>query len=156
MNLKNKNQAISAVPGPESGQISRSLLGWLNQYASFPAGIRMIDFEYLADDKPCMALSAIQGAYKIAQYITGGYLAQYQFKITYRAQPQDNNDRLKMDEVLNALGAWSSSGKDKPDIGEGLRVKSISCDTQAGYLGRYEGGDEDHQILMTMKYERMI
>lgn len=115
----------------------------------------MIDFEYLGDDKPCMALSTIQGAYKTVQYITGGYLAQYQFKIIYRAQPQDNNDRLKMDEVLNGLADWASSREDKPDIGGGLRVKSISCNTQSVYLGRYEGGDEDHQILMTMKYERM-
>lgn len=155
MKLKNSAPPRASVPSDESGRVSRNLLGWLNQYASFPAGVRMIDFEYLEDDKPCMAMSTIQGAYKVAQYITGGYMAQYQFKLIYRAQPGSNNDRLKMDEVLNALGAWACSREDKPDIGEGLTVKSISCDTQSVYLGRYEGGDEDHQILMSMKYERM-
>lgn len=155
MKLKNNAGTQPPVPGAESEQVSRGLLGWLNQYGSFPARIRMIDFEYLKDDIPCMALSTIQGAYKVRQYITGGYLAQYQFKLTYRAQPQDNNDRLKMDEVLNTLGDWASSREDKPDIGDGLTVKSISRDTPSAYFGRYEGGDEDHQILMTMKYERM-
>ena len=100
-----------------------------------------------------MALSTIQGAYKIKQYITGGYLAQYQFELIYRAQPQDNNDRLHMDEILNALGDWAVNCNEKPNLGPGRTVRSIACDARSSLYGRYENGDEDHQILMTLKYE---
>lgn len=154
MSSKKDEPIIEYVSAAESDQVSRKLLGWFNQYQSFPAGVRMIDFEYLEDDKPSMALSTIQGAYKTVQYITGGYLAQYQFKLIYRAQPGSNNGRLKMDEVLNDLGDWAAAREDFPDIGEGLQFQSVVCDTRAGLFGRYENGDEDHQILMTMEYQR--
>ena len=154
MNSKRAEPRIEYVSTAESDQISRKLLGWLNQYNGFPTGVRMIDFEYLEDDKPSMALSTIPGAYKTVQYFTGGYLAQYQFKLIYRAQPDSNNDRLKMDEMLNSLGDWAASRKDMPDIGDGLEAEYVICDTRAGLFGRYEGGDEDHQILMTLEYKR--
>lgn len=142
-----------AVPGTETEQISRALMGWFKQYPDFPPGVRQLEFEYLKDDTPCMALSTIQGAYKIKQYITGGYLAQYQFELIYRAQPQDNNDRLHMDEILNALGDWAVNCNEKPNLGPGRTVRSIACDARSSLYGRYENGDEDHQILMTLKYE---
>lgn len=150
--------AIEYVSAKESDQVSRKLLGWLNQYQNFPAGVRSIDFEYLGEDKPCMALSTIQGAYKTVQYISGGYVAQYQFKLIYRAQPNTNSDRLKMDEALDLMADMAiyrlSEKGDPPDIGDGLNVSKLNCDTRSGFFGRYENGDEDHQILMTMEYER--
>lgn len=157
--MKSRDESVvEYVSATESDQVSRKLLGWLNQYDHFPVGIRSIDFEYLGEDKPCMALSTIQGAYKTVQYISGGYVAQYQFKLIYRAQPGNNGDRLKMDEVLDLMADMSThralEGGDPPDIGEGLIVTSLTCDTRAGLFGRYGNGDEDHQILMTMEYER--
>lgn len=157
--MKSTNEpAIEYVSAAESDQISRKLLIWLNQYQNFPAGIRSIDFEYLDEDKPCMALSTIQGAYKTVQYITGGYEAQYQFKIIYRAQPATNGERLKMDEVLDLMADMAvyraTVKSDPPDIGKFLAVTDLYCDTRSGLFGRYENGDEDHQILMTMEYER--
>ena len=146
--------AIEYVSAMESDQISRKLLAWLNQYPDFPPGIRRMEFEYLEDDKPCMALSTIQGAYKTVQYISGSYLAQYQFKLIYRAQPQGNDERLSMDEALNALADWAAAREDLPDLGDGLQAETVSSDTRAGLFGRYEGGDEDHQILMTMEYSQ--
>lgn len=157
--MKSTDEAkFEYVSATESDQVSRKLLVWLNQYTGFPAGVRSIDFEYLGEDKPCMALSTIQGAYKTISYITGSYEAQYQFKLIYRSQPSSNGDRLKMDEILDRMADTAVfraiEENDPPDIGEGLEVTALSCDTRSGFFGRYENGDEDHQILMTMEYKR--
>lgn len=153
MKRDNREQPKSFVSTTEGQRVSRGLLGWLNQYSDFPSGIRMIDFEYLDSDKPCIALSTIQGPYITKQYMGGDYMAEYQFKIIYRAQPGDsNNNRLKMDEDLDALGDWAMHKKEKPDIGTYKQVRKIICNARAALFGRYENGDEDHQILMTMSY----
>lgn len=151
----NDRQALAFVASSEQEQVSRGLLSWLNEYPSLPAGVRMIDFEYLADDTPGLTLSTIQGAYITRRYLGGDYMAEYQFKLIYRAQPGDSrNNRLKMDETLDALGDWAvaRAKTDKPDIGAGKQVRGIVCNTRSSLFGRYENGDEDHQILMTMHY----
>lgn len=143
---------LNLVPKEEQDNVSRSLLAWLNEYPKKP--VRAINFEYLASDTVSMMLSVIQGAFKTQLYIRGAYRAQYQFKIVYRLQPgNSNNARLGADELLNALGDWAVSRKDFPDIGERKRVVKLECNTRSALLARYEGGTEDHQILMTMDYE---
>lgn len=143
---------LKAVSMQETDRISRSVLSWLNQCPDLP--VKKIDFEYLNTDAPGMALSTIQGAYKTREYITGDYLAQYQFKIIYRDQPGDsNNNRLKMDEVLNAIGNWAVANKGNLALGANLHVQEITCDALSSLFGRYENGDEDHQILMKLTYE---
>lgn len=146
-------QAIrEAVPSYEQEQVSRGLLAWLNQYPSFPAGVRRFDFEFLEEDKPCMALSTIQGTYITKRYIGGDYRAEYQFKLIYRGQPTTNGDRLKMDEVLDAIGDWAAHRRDKPDIGDNKQMQRMTVNARSSLFGRYDNGDEDHQILMTMRY----
>lgn len=152
----NKEKSVSYVTAAEQDKVSRGLLSWLNQYTNFPAGVKSIAFEYLEDDKPCMALSTIQGSYIVKQYMGGDYMAEYQFKLIYRAQPDTNSDRLKMDEVLDTMADMAvfrcNKKRDMPDIGPGLKVQRLTCNTRASFFGRYENGDEDHQILMTMRY----
>lgn len=145
-----KNKPFALVPGEEADQVSRILLGWLNQFPDKPVNL---DYEYLDADKTGIALSAIQAAYKSAQYILGGYRAQYQFKLVYRFQPTGNDGRLDADEFLNRFGDWAIARADKPILGPGIHVLSIKCDSRASLFARYENGDEDHQILMTMIYE---
>lgn len=149
MNDNQKN--VTYLSNEETADVSRKMLSWINQYPDKP--VKRIDYEYLYSDVPCMALSTIQGAYKIRQYITGGYQAQYQFKIIYRLQPSNNDDRLTADEVLNTLGAWAAQPENKPDIGAGKRVVRVTCNSLSSVFGAYANGDEDHQILMTMTYE---
>lgn len=139
------------VSQAETDNVSRSVLSWINRYPEKP--VRLIEFEDLEAGKPSMALSTIQGAYKIKTYIYGGYLAQYQFKIVYRVQPSSNNDRLAADEVLNNLGDWLSSSGDLPEIGNSKKVVQVVFDARSSVFGAYDNGDEDHQILMTMTYE---
>lgn len=139
-----------AVSAAEEDQVSRKLLVWLNTYAELPVDI--IRFEFLPADTSAMAMSTIQAAYIVRRYITGGYVAEYQFKIIYRVKPGNSNDkRLKAEELLNAIGDWAT-GK-RPDIGTGKRVVSLEPTTRSSLFAVYENGDEDHQILMKMNYE---
>ena len=139
-----------AVSAAEEDQVSRKLLVWLNTYAELPVDI--IRFEFLPADTSAMAMSTIQAAYIVRRYITGGYVAEYQFKIIYRVRPRNSNDkRLKADDLLNAIGDWAT-GK-LPDFGTGKRVVSLEPTTRSSLFAVYENGDEDHQILMKMNYE---
>lgn len=141
-----------AVSSYEQEQVSRGLLAWLNQYPDFPSDIKRFDFEFLEDDRPCMALSTIQGTYITKRYVGGDYMAEYQFKLIYRGQPTTNGDRLKMDEALDAIGDWAAHRRDKPDIGQDKQMQRLVVNARSSLFGRYENGDEDHQILMTMTY----
>ena len=155
MNLK-EEKAASYVSEKEQDKVSRGLLSWLNQNTSFPAGVKSFAFEYLDEDKPCMALSTIQGAYIIKQYIGGDYMAEYQFKLIYRGQPDTTGTRLSMDEVLNEIADsavfLANRLHDTPDIGHGFIARKLICNARSSFFGRYENGDEDHQILMTLSY----
>lgn len=147
MDSTNK-KLVSAV---EQDRISRNLLVWLNQFPEKP--VPSVNYEFLRDNEPGLALSTIQAAYKIRSYILGGYQAQYQFKLIYRVQPETTNDaRLKADEVLDAYGDWATS-ESVPELGEGIRCLRIEANTRSSLFARYENGDEDHQILMNMIYE---
>ena len=149
MDLTNKN--VYLVTAMEQDKISRVLLSWLNEYPGLPV---RINYEFLGDGVPSMALSSIQGATKTKRYITGGYDAQYQFKLIYRVQPGVSNDsRLSADEDLDAIGDWACSRADLPDLGVGISCLRIESNARSSLFGRYENGDEDHQILMTMTYE---
>lgn len=149
--MASTNKAVSLVAASEQDQISRMLLSWVNQFPDKPVSV--INYEFLRDGEPGMALSTIQAAYKTKQYITGGYQAQYQFKIIYRVQPSTNNDRLNADELLNKLGDWMATRADLPVLGKGIRSIRIDATTRSSLFARYENGDEDHQILMNMIYE---
>lgn len=150
--MASTNKTVAMVTASEQDQISRLLLSWLNEYPNKP--VTVINYEFLEDDKPSMALSTIQGAYKTRRYITGGYEAAYEFKVIYRTQPgNSNNNRLKVDELLDSLADWSTSRADVPVLGEGIRFRRLETNSRSSLFARYENGDEDHQILMTMTYE---
>lgn len=146
MDKKPLNMASAA----ETESISRALFRWLNQWPDKPV---VINYERLPADGEGVALSTIQGAYKLKEYVRGGYLGQYQFKVVYRVQPgNSNNNRLSADETLDALGAWASKTRPFPDIGSGRRVTKIKINSLSSVFANYEDGSEDHQILMTLDY----
>lgn len=159
MNLTNDNpRPLVAVE--EEDKISRNILIWLNGFPDIPdavlAGnpITPINFEFLEDNKPCMALSTIQAPYIVERYIVGGYKAEYQFKVIYRIIPGNTTSpdkRLKADELLDRLGDWAS--RSKPDLGTEINALKVEATTRASLFAMYENGDEDHQILMKMTYE---
>lgn len=138
------------APAEEEQRISRSVMAWINTYSTLPVSI--INFEQLSADTASMAVSTIQAAYIVKRYITGGHEGEYQFKLIYRIKPgRSNDERLKADELLNAIADWAKANK--PNLGNG--VKTIKCEatTRSGLFAVYENGDEDHQILFKLNYE---
>lgn len=148
------------VAAEEENRISRNVLIWLNTFPDTPDAVLAgnpstpINFEFLANNTPGMALSTIQAPYIVERYIVGGYKAEYQFKVIYRIVPgtaSSPDKRLKADELLDRLGDWA--GRSVPDLGPGVRALRVETTARASLLGRYKDGDEDHQILMKMTYE---
>lgn len=142
-----KSKAL--VSSNERNKIRRILLAWLNTYPDLPA---RIDYEFLSTNSDSMMLSTIQAAYKVQQYIDGGYVAQYQFRIVYRFNPSDNNSRLAADELLNELGEWAENKSNWPLI-EGVLIQNIQMDSDSALFATYDDGSRDHQILMSLNYE---
>ena len=146
------NKALAIVTAEEQDQISRQLLQWLNQYPDKP--VTALNYEYLDEGAPSMALSVIQGAYKTKIYILGGHEAEYNFKLIYRTQPgNSNNNRLKAAELLDAFGDWITANYRALNLGSNIRAVKIEPNARSSFFARYENGDEDYQILMTMTYE---
>lgn len=136
----------------EVDQISRYMLVWANTFPDKPVDV--IKYEFLdvdSGEESGMALSTIQGTYITKQYLSGDYLAEYQFKVIYRIKPGNSNDkRLKADETLNRFGDWART--QKPDLGDGIRTILIEPTTQSSKFAAYEDGYEDYQILMKLTY----
>lgn len=138
-------------------QIDRKMLAWVNLFPEIPEDVYkgMIIYEQLPADKKAMALSTIQTAYITKRFILGGYQGEYQFTLLYRIKPGDStNKRLAADELLNRFGDWALTA-DLPDLGEGIRAIKVEPTTRSSMLAVYENGDEDHQILMKLTYERV-
>lgn len=143
------NRPAPMVAAEEAARLSRSVLVWLNTFPELPVGV--IDYEYLSD-APCMALSTVQGASVVRRYITGGYQAEYTFKVVYRIRPGKSMDkRLKADELLDRLAAWAEG--QRPELGAGIRPLRVEAVALSTLFARYESGEEDHQILMKLTYE---
>ena len=138
------------VSAEEESSLSRQVLVWLNTYPDLPVAI--INYESLRDDEPSMAMSSMQGAAIVRRYIAGGHMAEYQFKVIYRIKPGNSNDkRLDADELLNRLGAWAQ--QNPPVLAEGLTARTVRAASRSSLFARYESGDEDHQIFITLTYE---
>lgn len=143
------------VAAEEVDKISRSMLVWANTFPGKPVTVikyEFLDVDEITGEETGMALSTIQGTYITARYITGGYQAEYQFKIIYRIKPGTSNDkRLQADEMLNRFGDWART--QKPDLGEGVNSLKVEPTTQSSKFAAYEDGYEDYQILMKLTYE---
>lgn len=140
------------VSAEEEQDISRKMMIWANSFSDDDMPAATINYEFLAADTAGMALSVIQGAYITRKYLLGGHEAEYQFKIIARIFPGTSNDkRLKADAMLNRFGDWAM--QNDPNLGDGIVVQSMEVSGRAAMFARYEGGAEDHHILMKMTYE---
>lgn len=147
--MQSEQKPIALVSAEEDDSVSRDLLVWLNTCPLIPD---FVNADFLAKDRPGIMMSTIQETPKIRQYINGGYEAQHQFSIIYRAQPDDNDSRLSAEELLNKIGIWAESSKTMPELNVGV-VRSVKRNSNAALLYVYEDGSRDYQILMTMIYE---
>lgn len=146
-----KNKPRALVAAAERDKINRNVLIWLNTFPEKPVA-NFTTETHLPINDTGMALSSITSAYINRSYIFGGYEAEYNFKVVYRVVPGNSMDKsLKADELLNRLGDWAM--RNKPDLGEGIRVVKVTPTSQAELYAPYENGDEDHQIMMKIIYE---
>lgn len=152
--MSSEDRTIEFVSAFEEAGISRKLLAWLNKWlagqADVPFAIDFIDYEFMEDETPGMAMSLVQSAYIVERFIDGTYTADYPFKIIYRTAPGTPEARLGADELLDALAQWAAG--QTPDIGDGLEVQEIEQVTPSTLFARMAGGWEDHQIFMRMTY----
>lgn len=144
-------QKKTLVSADEEQDIGRKLLIFLSGCPSIPASAGRLNFEFLPES-PGIMLSSIQAAFKTRQYITGGYEAQYQFKLVYRTYPNDNDSRLSADETLNEIGVWAERNVSAIDLAPAV-VRSLLRTSNASLYAVYEDGSRDHQILMNLTYE---
>lgn len=153
--MSSEDRPVEFVSGREEDGISKKMLTWLNtwpaQNPDVPLSIDLIDYEFMDAKDECMAMSLIQSTYIIERFISGSYIADYQFKIVYRSKPRSPDARLNADDLLNQLGDWAAG--QKPDIGAGLEVQELEQTTRSSLFARMEDGWEDHQIFMRMTYK---
>jgi hypothetical protein len=138
-------EKVKLLTARDQDNISQAVLLWLQGYEPD------MEFEYLPPERSGIMFTTVQAAFKTAQYIDGGYAAQYQFGVMYRALPTTSGERLDVESLLNELGTWAE--ENPPDLGEGITVTDVERTTRAGLVARYEDLTEDYQILMTIKFE---
>lgn len=149
MSLENKPREM--VEDRERDDIDRKVLAWLSDYPDLP--VYMVTTEsILGVNEEGMAVSAITSAYINKRYILGGYQAEYQFTLIYRIRPGNSQDKsLRANEALNRIGDWAR--RNKPNLGEYIRVVKIEPISIAEKYANYEDGDEDHHIPIRITYE---
>jgi hypothetical protein len=130
-------------------KISRALIALLNTYEDKPDVINM---EYLPLDYGA-ALSVLNSPYVVKQYITGGYVAAYEFELVIRTIPVNNAQRLEADESLDEMVTWLIQNINLLDLPANIKIKSIDRASLAALAGRFENGAEDHVSALNLKYE---
>lgn len=137
----------------ENNQIARAVLLWLNSCGFLP--VEKLDFEYLPSDKSGVMISTVQTAYITKQYFAG-YTGRYQFNIFYRAMCGNSTvKRLEADSTVDCLADWCCSNSASLNLGDGLNVISVKCDTRSALIARYDDGTEDHSALVTVNYSKI-
>lgn len=160
--MAEKQYAID-VDGTEI--VSTALMALLN---SFPGlGGKKIAFSKLSDTSG-IALFPTSGAVILSEKedITGHVkmVCMYPFTLVYRAAPKTETQKLRIKELLDAIGKWLErqpvivNGEPKqladyPDLGEGREIKSISRKSPGHLNGTYQDGVEDWSIAASLQYE---
>lgn len=145
------NKPRVMVLDSERAEIDRNVLIWLNTYQDRPVATITTESQ-LGINEPGMAVSSITNAYISKSYILGGYQAEYQFTLIYRIKPGNSmNKSLQANEILNKIGDWAR--RNKPNLGQGIRVRKVEPISIAETYAQYEDGDEDHHIPIKITYE---
>lgn len=130
--------------------VVRAVKTWLNTCTEVPAGMT-VSFEDLAENEPGLCFSTEQAAVYAARYITGGYRAEYRFRVIYRVLPSDDGDQMDAVELLTAICAWCETAA-PPDISSAVNEK-ITRQSDAAVLAVYEDGCTDYGASLTLTWE---
>lgn len=145
--------------------VSTALMALLNQ---FPG----LDGKYIAfctlSETSGIGFFPTSGAVILSENkdITGHVrqVCMYPFTVVYRAAPKTETQKLRIKELLDAIGKWLErqpiviKGEtyqltDYPGIGDGREIKSISRKNPGHLNGTYQDGVEDWAIAATLQYE---
>lgn len=138
------------VAGEERARIDRKVIGWLNTCPE--RGVDVTSEGQMGLNVFGLGVSGVTSAYISRSYIMGGYQAEYLFTLICRVCPGTSLDKsLQANELLNRIGGWAS--RNKPDLGEGIRVRKVEPVSMAEIYAQYENGDEDHHIPIKIIYE---
>lgn len=157
-----KEKIITLVAAEEEDKIYRNVLKWLNTFPDIPSDVLAgnpltpINFDFLEDNKPGIAVYTIPGTYIVEKNIIGGYNAIYQFQVVYRIIPGNTagpDKRLRAGELLNRIGDWASRSVSSLDLGFGIQPLEVEVYERASLLAPYANGDEDYQITMGLIYK---
>lgn len=149
--MSSENKPRMMVEDRERASIDRNVLIWLSSYPDLPVDAVKTEAQ-LGVNEPGMAISSITSAYINKAYICGGYQAEYLFTLIYRIKPGNSPDKsLKANELLNHMGDWAR--RNKPNLGEGIRIQKVEPISIAQTYALYEDGDEDHHIPIKITYE---
>ena len=135
------------VSASQENQIRTAVLAWLNDCPDKPG---KIEYSFLGKVAG-IAIGTVQSAYKIAEYILGGYKAQYQFELVYRLITENSAERIAADDLLDSMAEWME--KNTPEAPEGVSWWKAKRDNGAAHVASYDNGAEDHSIQITITYE---
>ncbi|WP_337659194.1 hypothetical protein [Eisenbergiella tayi] len=90
------------------------------------------------------------GAYT-KKYVSGTFEADYPFFLRYRAQPTNNNSRLRAEEILTQIAEWMCTRKNYPVLEGNRTVENIEAGN-AYIVAKSDDGSIDYQVNMTLNY----
>lgn len=122
-------------------------MAWLNECPSKPG---KVEYSFLSKTSG-IAIGTIQSAFKVAEYINGGYKAQYQFELVYRLIAENSEERIAADDLLDSIAEWMEENKPEPP--DGVNWWKAKRNNGAAHVASYDNGAEDHSIQITITYE---
>lgn len=144
------NNQRRLLPAGSAASVVRAVKAWINACPVLPRGVT-VSFEDLKEDAFGVCFSTDQSAAYAARYVTGGYRAEYQFRIICRVLPTDDGDMLDAVELLTAISAWCETAA-PPEITGAVNEK-ITRTSDAAILAVYEDGCSDYGTQLTLTWE---
>ena len=128
----------------------RAVRDWLRSCPDLPHGLTLT-FEDLPENDVGICLSTEQAPAYAARYITGGYRAQYDFRVIYRVLPSDDGDMLAAVEALTDVCAWCETTA-PPDLEDAINEK-ITRTSDVAVIAVDEDGTNDYSASLTLTWE---
>lgn len=157
-------KSVIDIDGSEA--VSKVLLELLNQFPGLDG--KSIMFSTLSQTSgigffPTSGAALLTNKEDVTGHVK--QVCQYPFNVVYRAAPKSEVQRIRIKELLDALGKWleqqpvtlndeSYQLTSYPALPSGNRViKSISRTNPAHLNAAYQDGIEDWIISLTLRYE---
>ena len=153
MKNKTKNQETprTFLPAATAVGVQRAVKTWLNTCPDLPASAGAVTFEDLPGNGSGLTFTTSQSPAYAARYVTGGYKAEYRFRVIYRVLPSDDGDMLDAVEALTAIAAWCETAA-APTLDGAVNVHVIRT-SDVTILAAFEDGSNDYSIDLTLTWE---